>query len=45
MRPTMTIHDCCELMRANLIPISESTLTAMIQAGKFPGRPPYERAQ
>lgn len=37
MRPTMSIHDCCELMRANLIPISESTLAAMIQAGKFPG--------
>ncbi len=37
MRPTMSIHDCCELMRANKIPISESTLMAMIQAGMFPG--------
>ena len=37
MRPTMSIHDCCELMRANRIPISESTLIGMIQAGMFPG--------
>ena len=37
MRPTMSIHDCCELMRANQIPISESTLMGMIQAGAFPG--------
>jgi len=37
MRPTMSIHDCCELMRSNLISISESTLMAMIQAGMFPG--------
>lgn len=37
MRPTMSIHDCCELMRSNLISIRESTLTAMIQAGMFPG--------
>lgn len=37
MRPTMSIHECCELMRANRIPISESTLMGMIQAGMFPG--------
>lgn len=37
MRPTMSIHDCCELMRANQISVSESTLMAMIQAGQFPG--------
>lgn len=37
MLPTMSIHDCCELMRANQIPISESTLMGMIQAGMFPG--------
>lgn len=37
MRPTMSIHDCCELMRSNLISISEPTLMAMIQAGMFPG--------
>lgn len=37
MRHTMSIHDCCELMRANQISVSESTLMAMIQAGKFPG--------
>lgn len=37
MRPTMNIHDCCELMRSNLISISEPTLMAMIQAGMFPG--------
>nr|DAG28237.1 MAG TPA: Pyocin activator protein PrtN [Caudoviricetes sp.] len=36
MRPTMSIHDCCELMRANQISVSEPTLKAMIQAGKFP---------
>lgn len=36
MRPTMSIHDCCELMRANQISISESTLKEMIQAGAFP---------
>lgn len=33
----MSIHDCCELMRANQISISESTLKEMIQAGAFPG--------
>ena len=37
MRPTMSIHDCCELMRANQISVSIPTLTAMIQAGMFPG--------
>lgn len=37
MRPTMSIHDCCELMRANQISVSESTLMSMIQAGQFPG--------
>lgn len=37
MRHTMSIHECCELMRANQIPISESTLMKMIQAGMFPG--------
>ena len=36
MSPSITIHDCCEIMRANLISISESNLTAMIQAGSFP---------
>ena len=34
--PTLSIHDCCEIMRANLISISEPTLSAMIQAGSFP---------
>ena len=37
MRPTRSIHDCCELMRSDLISISEPTLMAMIQAGMFPG--------
>ena len=37
MRHTMSVHDCCELMRANQISVSESTLMAMIQAGLFPG--------
>lgn len=36
MRPTMSINDCCELMRANQISVSIPTLTAMIQAGMFP---------
>lgn len=36
-RPTMSIHDCCELMRANQISVGEPTLKAMIQAGRFPG--------
>lgn len=35
MSPSITIHDCCEIMRANLISISEQNLTAMIQAGSF----------
>lgn len=34
--PTLSIHDCCEIMRANLISIGEPTLMAMIQAGSFP---------
>lgn len=34
--PTLNIHDCCEILRANLISISEATLSAMIQAGSFP---------
>ena len=37
MRPTMSINDCCELMRANQISVSIPTFTAMIQAGMFPG--------
>lgn len=37
MRPTMSIKDCCDMMRANQISVSIPTLTAMIQAGKFPG--------
>ena len=34
--PTISIHDCCEVLRANLISKSEETLTAQIQAGLFP---------
>lgn len=37
MRPTLSIHDCCEVMRANQISVGEPTLMAMIQAGMFPG--------
>lgn len=36
MKPTMTVHECCELMRANLISLGEPKLKAMIQAGMFP---------
>lgn len=34
--PSISIHDCCEIMRANCISIGESTFTAMVQAGSFP---------
>ena len=34
--PTMTLHDCCEAMRANLISISEPKLGEAIMAGKLP---------
>ncbi len=36
MTPTMTLHECCELMRANEIKISEAVLGQMIEEGKFP---------
>lgn len=36
MAPTMTLHECCELMRANEIKISEAVLGQMIEEGKFP---------
>lgn len=35
--PSIGIHDCCEIMRANCISISESNLSDMVQAGLFPG--------
>lgn len=34
--PTMTLHECCEAMRANQISISENTLAQMIKDGKLP---------
>lgn len=34
--PSISIHDCCEILRANCISIGEATLSAMIQAGSFP---------
>lgn len=34
--PSISVHDCCEVLRANLIKKSEATLTAQIQAGLFP---------
>lgn len=34
--PSINIHDCCEILRANCISIGEATLSAMIQAGSFP---------
>lgn len=34
--PTLSVHDCCEIMRANLISVGEPNLTDMIQAGLFP---------
>ena len=36
MVPTMTLHECCELMRANKIKSSEPILGQMIEEGKFP---------
>lgn len=36
MRPTMTVHECCEALRANLVPISEDSLMSAIEAGRFP---------
>lgn len=35
-KPTMTIHECCEAFRANLIRCSERKMGAMIVEGKFP---------
>ena len=34
--PTMTLHGCCEAMRANRIPSSERILGKMIKEGKLP---------
>lgn len=34
--PSIGIHDCCEILRANGIKKSERTLSAQIQAGMFP---------
>lgn len=34
--PSIGIHDCCEVLRANNIRKSERTLSAQIQAGMFP---------
>lgn len=33
---TMTLHDCCEAMRANLISISEEKLGQALEEGKLP---------
>lgn len=32
----MTLHECCEIMRANGISVSEPSLGQMIEEGKFP---------
>lgn len=34
-RPTMTLHECAEAFRANLIPITESSLSDGIARGDF----------
>ncbi len=33
---TMSLHECCEAMRANLISISESTLAQALVEGRLP---------
>ena len=35
-RPTMTIGEMCEALRANVIPCSDSIIGEMIIDGKFP---------
>ena len=35
-KDTMTLHDCCEAMRANLISISEDKLAQALVEGKLP---------
>lgn len=34
--PYMTVHECCEAFRANLIPMSEGTLSQLILENKLP---------
>lgn len=34
--PTMTLHECCEALRANQVPISENLLGQMILEEKLP---------
>ena len=34
-KPSITIHECCQIMRDNSISVSESTFTSLIQAGSF----------
>lgn len=36
MSSTMTLHECCEIMRANGISVSEASVGQMIEEGKFP---------
>ncbi len=35
-KTTMSLHDCCEAMRANLISISEDKLAQALVEGKLP---------
>lgn len=34
--PTMTIHECCEALRANRVPASERVVGQMIREGRLP---------
>ena len=35
-KPSITIQECCQIMRDNNISIDANTLSSMIQAGSFP---------
>lgn len=35
-KTTMTLHECCEAMRANLVSISEENLGQALEEGKLP---------
>lgn len=34
--PTMTLHECCEALRANQVRVSERLFGQMIQEGRLP---------
>jgi hypothetical protein len=36
MKLDIGLHECCEVLRANNIKVTEQNFTAMVQAGEFP---------